>query len=84
MVEEIEAKESKETKARAEKKEGKLVIDRYKCAYCGACIAVCKYDANWLIETFVWIDEEKCTLCKACVRICPMQAIEFVSVPEEG
>ena len=84
MVEaEVEAKEPEETKGEAEKKKGKLVIDRYKCAYCGACIAVCKYDANWLIETFVWIDEEKCTLCKACVRICPMQAIEVVD-SEEG
>jgi ferredoxin len=57
---------------------GKIVIDRYKCAYCAACIAVCKYDANVLIETFVYIDEEKCTLCKACVRACPMQAIEII------
>jgi NAD-dependent dihydropyrimidine dehydrogenase PreA subunit len=61
-----------------EGKNGRLIIDRYKCAYCGACIAVCKYDANLLIETFVEIDEDKCTLCKACVRTCPMNAIEVI------
>ncbi len=63
-----------------DEKTGKILIDRYKCAYCAACIAVCKYDANLLIETFVHIDEERCTLCKACVRVCPMQAIEVVEV----
>ncbi|AGK61600.1 hypothetical protein Asulf_01625 [Archaeoglobus sulfaticallidus PM70-1] len=52
-----------------------LVIDRYKCAYCGACISVCKFNANELVETFVRVDEEKCTLCKMCVRVCPMGAI---------
>lgn len=60
-----------------ERERGRINVDRYKCAYCGACIAVCKYDANLLIETFLWIDEERCTLCKACLRICPMRAIEI-------
>lgn len=56
----------------------KVVIDRYKCAYCGACIAVCKFNANELIETFVVIDEEKCNVCMACVKTCPMGALAVV------
>jgi|GEM_PF-159004 ferredoxin len=64
----------------SKKNDGKIIIDRYKCAYCGACIAVCKYDANELVETFVQIDDEKCTLCKACVRTCPMRAIEVIEI----
>jgi len=75
-----EQKKDGENVENVKKGKGRIVIDRYKCAYCAACIAVCKYDANVLIETFVYIDEEKCTLCKACVRTCPMQAIEVVEV----
>ncbi len=56
----------------------RIVVNRYKCAYCGACISVCKFDANELVETFLEIYPEKCTLCMACVRTCPMQALEVI------
>ena len=56
----------------------KLRVNRYKCGYCGACVAVCKYNANELIETFLEIYEDRCTLCKICLKVCPMNALEVV------
>ncbi len=57
----------------------RVVVNRYRCAYCGACVAVCKFNANELVETFLMIDEEKCTGCGVCVKVCPMNALEVVS-----
>ncbi len=57
----------------------RVIVNRYKCAYCGACIAVCKFNANELVETFLVIDEEKCNGCGMCVKVCPMNALEVVS-----
>jgi ferredoxin len=66
---------------RKEKKvKKKMTIDRYRCAYCGACIAVCKYDANELIETFLIINGEKCNACLTCVKTCPMGALDVQEV----
>ncbi len=28
----------------------RVIVNRYRCAYCGACIAVCKFNANELVE----------------------------------
>ncbi len=53
-------------------------VDRYRCAYCGACISVCKFNANELIETFLQIYEDKCTGCGICVKVCPMGALEVI------
>ncbi len=58
----------------------KIFINRFRCAYCGACVAVCKFNANELIETFLIIDDEKCTLCKTCIKVCPMNALEIKEV----
>jgi len=57
----------------------RVVVNRYKCAYCGACVAVCKFNANELVETFLVIDEEKCNGCGICVKVCPMGALEVVT-----
>ncbi len=57
----------------------RVVVNRYRCAYCGACVAVCKFNANELVETFLVIDEEKCNGCGICVKVCPMNALEVVS-----
>ena len=57
----------------------KVVVNRYRCAYCGACIAVCKFNANELIETFLHIYEDKCNGCGICVKTCPMGALEVVT-----
>jgi NAD-dependent dihydropyrimidine dehydrogenase PreA subunit len=56
----------------------KVVVNRYKCAYCGACISVCKYNANELIETFLLIYEDRCTGCGVCAKVCPMGALEVI------
>ncbi|MHC1567332.1 MAG: indolepyruvate ferredoxin oxidoreductase subunit alpha [Candidatus Syntropharchaeia archaeon] len=52
-----------------------IKINRYKCGYCGACVAVCPSDAIELIETWIEIDEN-CNECKICVEICPVGALE--------
>ncbi|HID43417.1 MAG TPA: 4Fe-4S ferredoxin [Archaeoglobaceae archaeon] len=66
-------KKRKSTKSKKSKR--KIVIDRYKCAYCGACISVCKFNANELVETYLEINEEECNACLACVRTCPVNAL---------
>uniref|UniRef100_A0A7C3RI38 4Fe-4S ferredoxin n=1 Tax=Archaeoglobus fulgidus TaxID=2234 RepID=A0A7C3RI38_ARCFL len=58
----------------------KAIVDRRKCAYCGACVAVCPADANELIETFLEIYDERCTGCGICVKMCPMGALAMVEV----
>ncbi|MHC1568753.1 MAG: 4Fe-4S binding protein [Candidatus Syntropharchaeia archaeon] len=52
-----------------------IKINRYKCGYCGACVAVCPSDAIELIETWVEIGEN-CNECEICVEICPVGALE--------
>jgi len=58
----------------------KAVVDRKKCAYCGACVAVCPADANELVETYLEIYDDKCTGCGVCVKMCPMGALAVVEV----
>ncbi|WP_048084366.1 ATP-binding protein [Archaeoglobus profundus] len=55
-----------------------VTVNRFKCAYCGACVSVCKFNANELIETFLQIYEDKCTGCGICVKVCPMGALEVI------
>ncbi len=54
------------------------VVNRYRCAYCGACVSVCKFNANELIETFLQIYEDRCNGCGMCVKVCPMNALEVI------
>ncbi|OYT33351.1 4Fe-4S ferredoxin [Archaeoglobales archaeon ex4484_92] len=56
------------------------VVDRYKCAYCGACVAVCNTGAAELIETYLEIHREKCIGCAACVKVCPVGALKLEEV----
>lgn len=57
----------------------KAVVDRRKCAYCGACVAVCNLFATELVETFLEINEN-CNGCAICVKVCPMGALSIVEV----
>ncbi|WP_156786059.1 4Fe-4S binding protein [Archaeoglobus veneficus] len=66
--------------ARRKKPQKKIEVDRFRCAYCGACVAVCKFNANELVETFLVIDEEECTLCMSCIKACPMRALAVKEV----
>ncbi len=54
-----------------------LKIDRFRCAYCGACVTVCPTDAIELNGVWIEIADEKCNGCKACVNICPVGALEL-------
>mgnify|MGYP001772605764 CR=1 FL=1 len=57
----------------------KAVVDRRRCAYCGACVAVCNLFAAELIETFLEINED-CNGCGICVKVCPMGALRIAEV----
>ncbi|MET1124486.1 MAG: 4Fe-4S binding protein [Archaeoglobaceae archaeon] len=57
----------------------RAVVDRRKCAYCGACVAVCNLLANELVETFLEI-RENCNGCGVCVKVCPVGALSVVEV----
>ncbi len=57
----------------------KAVVDRRKCAYCGACVAVCPFNANELVETYLEIYDE-CNGCGICTKTCPMGALTLVEV----
>ncbi|MGM0771185.1 MAG: 4Fe-4S binding protein [Halobacteriota archaeon] len=52
-----------------------IIINKYKCGYCGACVGVCPTGALELIETWIEVDN-KCTGCGLCQKICPLGAIE--------
>lgn len=49
-------------------------VNRYRCGYCGACVAVCPVGAIELIETWIEI-AENCTECGICVDVCPIGAL---------
>jgi ferredoxin len=53
-------------------------VNRFKCAYCGACVGVCPKGALELVETWIEVDDS-CTKCGACAKICPVGALEVKS-----
>ncbi|MCD1293574.1 ferredoxin [Methanocella sp. CWC-04] len=55
-----------------------IAVNRFKCGYCGGCVAVCPKNAITLVETFISIDEE-CIDCGKCLKACPMGAMEKIS-----
>ncbi|MCC6027427.1 MAG: 4Fe-4S binding protein [Archaeoglobus sp.] len=57
----------------------KAVVNRGKCAYCGACVAVCDFFALELVEMYLEINEN-CNGCSICVKVCPMGALSLVEV----
>jgi MinD superfamily P-loop ATPase len=61
---------------RYEFKGGKVaIIDKEKCKRCGACFAVCRFDAI-VIKGFT-IDPLSCEGCGVCAHICPEKAIKM-------
>lgn len=57
----------------------RAVVNRKKCAYCGACVAVCNLDANELVETYLEI-KDNCNGCGICVKVCPLGALSIGEV----
>ncbi|KAF5415954.1 MAG: NAD(P)H-quinone oxidoreductase subunit I, chloroplastic [Candidatus Methanophagaceae archaeon] len=55
-----------------------IKIDRFRCAYCGACATVCPTEAISLMGVWIDLKEEECNNCKACVNICPIGALEMI------
>lgn len=63
-----------------------LVIDMLKmkqkiCGECGACVAVCQFEALELTAGELEISYQNCTLCGECVLVCPVSALE---IKDEG
>ena len=52
-----------------------LRVEKKKCSGCGACIAVCPYDAIKIVDGKAVIGEY-CQLCQSCVATCAEGAIE--------
>lgn len=58
------------------------VIREEKCLSCGACLALCRFDAvnrrpEGSTKSTCFIDPVACEGCGVCVRFCPEQAIDF-------
>ena len=53
-----------------------VVVDRWRCCYCGACVASCPGGALQLAETRVLVDDT-CTDCGLCLTACPVGALRF-------
>ena len=53
-------------------------IEEAKCAGCGACVEVCRFDALEMRDKAPSVDDLACEGCKACRLICPGDAIHFI------
>ncbi|MCW7076703.1 MAG: DUF362 domain-containing protein [Candidatus Syntropharchaeales archaeon] len=54
-----------------------IIVNRYKCGYCGTCVGVCPVGALDLIELWLEIDQDKCSGCESCIEVCPVGALEM-------
>jgi ferredoxin len=55
-----------------------IVVHEERCAYCGACVAVCPSNVVSLLDVTLRFDDEACTGCLRCIVICPLGALEEV------
>lgn len=53
------------------------IIDREKCAGCGKCEEVCRFQAPYKKDGGYSIDEFSCEGCGACILVCPVEAIRL-------
>ena len=52
-----------------------VIVDSYRCTYCGGCVSVCPVDALVLAETRLVISSD-CIDCGNCVTACPVGALQ--------
>gem|GEM_PF-3195087 len=57
------------------------VIDLEKCANCGLCYRLCKYEAVKIEDSERRIDIEKCSGCGVCTSSCPSLALTLKYLP---
>lgn len=60
----------------------KLKIIPEKCIACGACEAVCPFDAIHVEGDVAVIDYDKCTVCRKCVPECPTSCLYIEGLSE--
>ena len=60
-----------------------ILVDAWRCAYCGSCVSVCPLDALDLQETRLAV-KDHCIECGLCLPACPMGALSFSAEPASG
>lgn len=57
----------------------KILVNRNKCCYCGACVAVCPVleGALDLEEVILKVNHNICIECGMCTQICPVGALSM-------
>lgn len=51
------------------------VVDKDKCAGCGACEGECPVQAIKVADGKATVDADTCVSCGACTGVCPCEAI---------
>ncbi len=54
-----------------------MLIDKFKCLYCGGCVGTCPQNAITLMEVNIVVDEDACNRCGTCVKFCPVGALKL-------
>lgn len=52
-----------------------ILFAKNRCTYCGACMEVCSYGCQRLIEGERIVQREGCMVCGQCAEICPSGAL---------
>ena len=52
-----------------------MLVDKKKCAGCGACIEACPQNAISMVDGKAEIESAKCVNCGRCIQACPRGAI---------
>ena len=55
-----------------------ILVDKKKCDFCAACIAVCPPDCITVKEDDLIVENNICIDCNLCVKICPVEALEQI------